>query len=357
MQTRHRLSLLLIALLCAAFLSPALADGKGGKGGKGGKSTSEGTPKGNKDKGKKDNKGSSEASTSTPAHKDKDKDKGHHEVRKETHHEVRKETHHEVRKETHHEVHTDTHHEVHKGDKDHKGHRYHHVKTPCHDEAERLCSDVRPGEGRVTQCLASRRSDLSPDCRAHADRVIDHHDKVAKWQDTCRADINTHCGVYVRSADKHPPGHKHKEILYCLDLHASALSSACAATLPDQKEKQAARIARYEYVRASCSADLQTFCDAEYKAHKAKRGLRGDLTACLISHEPELSQLCRDALKPIRDDEDEVVDCIEEDDDTSEADDNTDDGDTTPTPTPTPTPPCGEAGCPEDPAPPPPKVQ
>ena len=35
----------------------------------------------------------------------------------------------------------------------------------CKADAEKLCAGVRPGEGRIVQCLKEHRKDLSPECK------------------------------------------------------------------------------------------------------------------------------------------------------------------------------------------------
>jgi hypothetical protein len=38
------------------------------------------------------------------------------------------------------------------------------VRAACRADAQRLCSGVQPGEGRIGQCLKERANEVSPGC-------------------------------------------------------------------------------------------------------------------------------------------------------------------------------------------------
>lgn len=38
------------------------------------------------------------------------------------------------------------------------------IKQACGDDVKRFCEGVKPGEGRIVQCLEEHAKDLSPDC-------------------------------------------------------------------------------------------------------------------------------------------------------------------------------------------------
>ena len=43
--------------------------------------------------------------------------------------------------------------------------RFKETAQACHDDALKFCKDVRPGEGRILQCLKGHQNELSPECK------------------------------------------------------------------------------------------------------------------------------------------------------------------------------------------------
>ena len=41
------------------------------------------------------------------------------------------------------------------------------MKEACHDDAQKLCKDVKPGGGRIVQCLKQHEGELSQACKEH----------------------------------------------------------------------------------------------------------------------------------------------------------------------------------------------
>ncbi len=39
------------------------------------------------------------------------------------------------------------------------------TKNPCAEDATKLCKDVKPGAGRIVNCLKENEKQLSPECR------------------------------------------------------------------------------------------------------------------------------------------------------------------------------------------------
>lgn len=48
----------------------------------------------------------------------------------------------------------------------------------CHDDIERFCAKVKPGEGRLGRCLEKNRAKLSKPCRAY----VQHGGKSHEWK-------------------------------------------------------------------------------------------------------------------------------------------------------------------------------
>ena len=47
------------------------------------------------------------------------------------------------------------------------------IKRACETDAKRLCPDVKPGGGRILQCLRQHDAELAPDCR----KAVEPQDK------------------------------------------------------------------------------------------------------------------------------------------------------------------------------------
>jgi multidrug efflux system outer membrane protein len=86
---------------------------------------------------------------------------------------------------------------------------------PCADEFERFCKDVQPGLGLIIACLDEHRAELSPACR---DKVGAALTKVDQAKQDCSADIAAFC------ADVKPGGGR---LLECLKKQENKLAPAC----------------------------------------------------------------------------------------------------------------------------------
>lgn len=49
------------------------------------------------------------------------------------------------------------------------------VREACHDDVERLCKDVKPGGGRIRECLRAHSRELSAGCQAAIREARAHH--------------------------------------------------------------------------------------------------------------------------------------------------------------------------------------
>ena len=46
----------------------------------------------------------------------------------------------------------------------------HELKEACKDDAQKLCKGMKPGGGKILQCLKQHEDELSPSCKAEMDR-------------------------------------------------------------------------------------------------------------------------------------------------------------------------------------------
>jgi hypothetical protein len=88
---------------------------------------------------------------------------------------------------------------------------------PCAADAKKFCSNVKPGQGRVYNCMASHQAELSPACQA---RIKQAAERFQEFEKACKADAEKYCkGI-------RPGGGR---ILACLKGRESDLAPACAA--------------------------------------------------------------------------------------------------------------------------------
>lgn len=88
---------------------------------------------------------------------------------------------------------------------------------PCADEFERFCKDVKPGLGLMIICLNEHRSELSPACQ---EKVGTSMAKLEKAKQDCAGDIATFCPNIKPGAGR---------LLECLKKQTDKLSPACKA--------------------------------------------------------------------------------------------------------------------------------
>jgi hypothetical protein len=87
---------------------------------------------------------------------------------------------------------------------------------PCAEEIANYCKGIRPGGGRILNCLKEHDQDLSSTCK---EKVAGIEKKVAEARDACSEDIDRFCKGIV-------PGEG--RILRCLRGHAQEISSGCS---------------------------------------------------------------------------------------------------------------------------------
>jgi len=102
------------------------------------------------------------------------------------------------------------------------------VKEGCKQELETYCKDVTPGEGRVLACLYAREDKLSSRCEyalydaaAQLERAVTALTYLAN---ECREDLKTFCSGIK-------PGEG--RLLQCIDKNKEKISSRCKQAIKD----------------------------------------------------------------------------------------------------------------------------
>lgn len=96
---------------------------------------------------------------------------------------------------------------------------------PCAEDAARLCKGVQAGEGRVARCMKEHESELSPACKANLAKA---KEQIKEAADACKADMEKNC------KDVKPGGGR---ILQCLKQHEATLSPECKEKLTAKGRK------------------------------------------------------------------------------------------------------------------------
>jgi hypothetical protein len=90
-------------------------------------------------------------------------------------------------------------------------------KPACGDEIEKFCSHVVPGKLSLAVCLNEKRESLSKECLAKVEKAMV---KIEEGQKICGPDISLFCG-------KVKPGEG--RILNCLNANKSDIAPDCRA--------------------------------------------------------------------------------------------------------------------------------
>ena len=92
---------------------------------------------------------------------------------------------------------------------------------PCTDEIQTYCADVKPGGGRILECLKTNEAKLSPACTG---RVNDLQGTVSGPLGACRDDWAALCYHPRASTDR-------QSMLQCLQANRANVSAGCQKAL------------------------------------------------------------------------------------------------------------------------------
>lgn len=98
-------------------------------------------------------------------------------------------------------------------------HAYAEEALICADDIEKYCKEIKPGGGRLLECLKSHETELSLSCRG---KIGELQGIIKGCEQACSGDIAQFC------KDVQPGGGR---IIKCLRGHDKELSSSCSSKL------------------------------------------------------------------------------------------------------------------------------
>jgi hypothetical protein len=93
----------------------------------------------------------------------------------------------------------------------------------CQRDADRLCSEVKPGKGRILACLLRQQDDLSLSCRGQVDRYQAAAETVSTVRAACKADLERLCSGEPLTTEA---------VVECLQSHRDEISGTCRSVDP-----------------------------------------------------------------------------------------------------------------------------
>lgn len=98
------------------------------------------------------------------------------------------------------------------------------AKNPCANDTAKFCKDVKPGGGRLAKCLKQHEKQLSPECKAHYEKA---KTRVKEAHDACADDVQKLCSDVK-------PGEG--RIVKCLKDNSKSVSPECRDKLTAEKK-------------------------------------------------------------------------------------------------------------------------
>lgn len=93
----------------------------------------------------------------------------------------------------------------------------------CEQDMERLCGDIKQGEGRILACMLRQQDDLTSRCHDQTERYEEAAQTIASVRAACKADVERMCGKNLPNAGS---------IVECVRANHGGLSEACRAIDP-----------------------------------------------------------------------------------------------------------------------------
>jgi cysteine rich repeat protein len=96
----------------------------------------------------------------------------------------------------------------------------------CQGDIQQFCKDVQQGGGRIAQCLKQHKQELSPECKT---RIAEIAKQIKEVHKACEDDLLTFCPGIKPGAGR---------VAQCLKANKDNLSDDCKAAILEVKEKQ-----------------------------------------------------------------------------------------------------------------------
>ena len=96
----------------------------------------------------------------------------------------------------------------------------------CKADKEKFCSDLKPGDGKMRDCMKQHASELSADCTSAMKAAREAMHNI--WSE-CKADAEKFCSDTEKG---------HAGVMKCLESHASELQEACGTALKSRPGAQ-----------------------------------------------------------------------------------------------------------------------
>lgn len=101
-----------------------------------------------------------------------------------------------------------------------------HHDGPCAKDRESLCGKIEPGEGRIMKCMRDNKDKVSAECKEHMKKKMSEHFQGLK--EACHDDAEKLC-----SNVEHGEG----RVMKCMKEHRDQLSGACKQEVEKMKEE------------------------------------------------------------------------------------------------------------------------
>jgi len=155
----------------------------------------------------------------------------------------------------------------------------------CVPDAEALCPEVKPGGGRVQDCLREKRNQLSWDCQEELFRQeVENADDIrlsVKLFRACLSDKKKFCGNVK-------PGNANAKD--CLEDHRNdaGFTEDCKAELEKMMERRAVDFRLDPELRDYCRDDIEEVCGYEKESLDSIAGYDARVITCLMDYRDEI---------------------------------------------------------------------